>query len=186
MTICPKQEKSREPTRDRILRHAIERFSSQSFDTTGLREIATCSGVDVALVHRSFGSKERLFAECVRTSLTLDGVLDQPCTETMDRIFEETVTPREEGELRPIDILVHSFSCTEASRVLREVAAELVIDPLVKVSNHGSDLRVALSLSILFGFAIMRDVIGIEALKQADLDEVRRLLGKARDALEQE
>ncbi len=55
-------------TRDRILKAAILRFSTHSYDHTGLRDIAADVGVDMAYVHRSFGSKEKLFYEAVKAS----------------------------------------------------------------------------------------------------------------------
>ena len=55
-------------TRDRILKAAILRFSAHSYDDTGLRDIAADVGVDMAYVHRSFGSKEKLFYEAVKAS----------------------------------------------------------------------------------------------------------------------
>lgn len=180
------QKKPQESTRDRILHHAILRFSSQSYDRTGLREIATDASVDVALVHRSFGSKEKLFAECVRAAIELGGILAKPGPEALDALFAEAITPREEGEWSPIDIMVHSFSSEDAARVLREVAMEMVIDPLVKASSHQSQVKIALSTSLLFGFAIMRDVIGVEALKTVEKAELETLLTRAKDALNQD
>ncbi|OLP42528.1 TetR/AcrR family transcriptional regulator [Rhizobium oryziradicis] len=182
MVLPHTSEKPQEPTRDRILHHALMRFSNQSYDRTGLREIATDAGVDVALVHRSFGSKEKLFAECVRASIALGG-LTKTGPGALDEFFADAIKPREEGEWQPIDIVVHSFSSEDAARVLREVAMELVIDPLVKASPHGSPVKIALSTSLLFGFAIMRDIIGVEVLKAADEDELAKLLGRAKDAL---
>ena len=52
-------------TRERILKAAMLRFSTYSYEETGLRDIATDVGVDTAYVHRSFGSKEKLFREAV-------------------------------------------------------------------------------------------------------------------------
>jgi AcrR family transcriptional regulator len=183
MALRQNREKSQEPTRDRILHHALMRFSTQSYERTGLREIAADAGVDVALVHRSFGSKEKLFAQCVRASIELGGILTKPGTSTLDDLFAEVVRPREEGEWSPIDIMARSFSSEDAARVLRDVGMELVLAPLVKTSPHGSDIKIALSVSLLFGFAMMRDIIGVDTLKNADTDDITRMLGQALDVL---
>jgi len=45
-------------TVDRILAAAVKRFATNSYEATGLRDIASDAGVDVAYVHRRFGSKE--------------------------------------------------------------------------------------------------------------------------------
>ena len=57
-------------TRERILSAALHRFSNRSYEQTGLRDIAADAGVDVANVHRSFGSKQQLFAEVLRKAST--------------------------------------------------------------------------------------------------------------------
>src|ERR1700738_1364837 len=65
----PKSTSSTVATRDRILNAAIERFTRTSYEQTGLRDIAADVGIDVAYVHRCFGSKKRLFAEAVRAAM---------------------------------------------------------------------------------------------------------------------
>jgi len=61
-------------TRERILEAAIRQFSRRSYEQTGLRDIATDVGVDVAYVHRCFGSKENLFAEALRAAIGADHI----------------------------------------------------------------------------------------------------------------
>lgn len=58
-----------ERTRERILKAAILRFSTHSYEATGLRDLAADVGVDVAYVHRCFGSKEKLFREALKASM---------------------------------------------------------------------------------------------------------------------
>ncbi|MFD2029187.1 TetR/AcrR family transcriptional regulator [Ancylobacter dichloromethanicus] len=48
-------------TRQTILTAAAKRFASASYDEVSLRDISADVDVDVAYVHRSFGSKENLF-----------------------------------------------------------------------------------------------------------------------------
>lgn len=51
-----------EETGERILRAAVERFASMTFDEVTLAEIADGAGVTVQTVIRRFGSKEDLFS----------------------------------------------------------------------------------------------------------------------------
>lgn len=169
--------KAAETTRERILRHAISRFATQSYDNTGLREIAADAGVDVAWVHRSFGSKEQLFSESVQAAIKIDDALADLGPETMGRLLNEVLNPQEDCDAPAIDVIAHSFSSSDAARVIREIATSRVIDPLSKVLGPGSELNIALSLSTLFGLAIMRDIVGITALKEATPEELRRVMG---------
>ncbi len=49
-------------SRDRILHAARSRFAADGYDGTTIRGIASDAGVDPALVHHFFGTKERVFA----------------------------------------------------------------------------------------------------------------------------
>ncbi|WP_137131016.1 TetR/AcrR family transcriptional regulator [Rhizobium sp. FY34] len=176
-----KKSEQKEPARDRILRCAIARFSTQSYESTGLRMIAKDAGVDVAWVHRSFGSKEKLFAECVRVAISANEVLLASDGDRFNRLFEQVVRNREPGELRPIDIFIRSLSSSEASTAIRDIAQSLVMPSFVETEGH--EARVALVLSMLFGFSILRDVVGIDALTKAEPDDIKRLLIAASQAM---
>ncbi len=53
-------------TRAAILDAARRRFAGHGYDGATIRAIAADAGVDPALVHHFFGTKERLFAAAVR------------------------------------------------------------------------------------------------------------------------
>lgn len=57
------------PAKERILKAAIRRFARHSYEDTGLRDIANDADVDVAYVHRSFGSKDEPPRVCRRLQL---------------------------------------------------------------------------------------------------------------------
>lgn len=63
MTETAPRQRNAAATRAAILEAARRRFSRDSYDNVGLREIASDVGVDAALVSRYFGSKEDLFSE---------------------------------------------------------------------------------------------------------------------------
>ncbi len=177
------QQKSDETTRERILRHAINRFSIQSYETTGLREIASDAGVDVALVHRSFGSKAQLFAECIEACIQTDELLVHPEAGTITHLCQQSLLPRAEGEMRPIDIILRSFSSSEASGIIRDIATANVIEPLAAIAGPGREVNVVMSLAAMFGFTIMRDVIGIELLKKTSPEEISRYFNEINQVL---
>jgi AcrR family transcriptional regulator len=53
-------------TRDRILASARELFARNGIDRTSIRAVAAGAGVDSALVHHYFGTKQQLFAAAIR------------------------------------------------------------------------------------------------------------------------
>jgi AcrR family transcriptional regulator len=52
-------------TRDRILTSARELFARNGIDRTSIRAVAAAAGVDAALVHHYFGTKQQLFAAAI-------------------------------------------------------------------------------------------------------------------------
>ncbi|CAM5671976.1 hypothetical protein STENM36S_07631 [Streptomyces tendae] len=55
-------------TRDRILTTAREEFSERGYDKTSVRGIAKAAGVDPALVHHYFGTKEQVFEAAIEVA----------------------------------------------------------------------------------------------------------------------
>ncbi|BBY10474.1 TetR/AcrR family transcriptional regulator [Mycobacterium marseillense] len=53
-------------TRERILNSARELFARNGIDRTSIRAVAAAAGVDSALVHHYFGTKQQLFAAAIR------------------------------------------------------------------------------------------------------------------------
>lgn len=52
-------------TRERILSSARELFAHNGIDRTSIRAVAAKAGVDAALVHHYFGTKQQLFAAAI-------------------------------------------------------------------------------------------------------------------------
>src|SRR5690606_38723696 len=55
-------------TRDRILTAAREVFSERGYEKTSVRGIAKAAGVDSALVHHYFGTKEQMFEAAIEVA----------------------------------------------------------------------------------------------------------------------
>lgn len=64
-------------TRERILTCAREMFADKGIDKTSIRAVAAAAGVDAALVHHYFGTKERLFAAAVHIPIDPMQVIGQ-------------------------------------------------------------------------------------------------------------
>jgi AcrR family transcriptional regulator len=183
--MAERREKNseRKPARERILHHAIRRFSTQSYETTGLREIAADAHVDVAWVHRSFGSKEKLFEECLKFTIASDAALRDLGADSLERLCAQILQPREPGELRPIDIIVRSLASPEASTVIKKVSQALIIEPLLQKASPTGGVPVVLALSMMLGMAIMRDVVKLELLANAGPDQIQHAFMAAVDVM---
>lgn len=160
-------------TRDRILDAAILRFSKHSYQDTGLRDIATDVGVDVAYVHRCFGSKQKLFAEAVKATVQADRIFANMADGLADTLASQVFAhdPVEtRDEVGPLDILIHSLSSPEAASILREFILQDFAKPLSCQLGDIATHRAVLITAFLAGISIFRNVLRIEDLRSADGD----------------
>ncbi|AHK04996.1 MULTISPECIES: TetR/AcrR family transcriptional regulator [Rhizobium/Agrobacterium group] len=162
--------KSSTSTRERILDAAISWFSSHSYEATGLRDIAALAEVDVAYVHRCFGSKKQLFAEAVRAQIKPEELLQSSTGEDIAASLTALVFAhdgaRDRGEIGPFDIMNHSLSSADARDILREFITVEVIPLFAERIHVSCPIRAAsLIVAYLAGLGMLRNVIDIEPLR---------------------
>ncbi|ABD90188.1 TetR/AcrR family transcriptional regulator [Rhodopseudomonas palustris] len=173
-------------TRDRILEAAIARFSRHSYEATGLRDIAADVGVDVAYVHRCFGSKERLFAAAVQAAIKPERFLAGPGDDLAATLSQQALANQASqgpDQTGPLDIVIHSLSSPEASRVLRAVMLKDFIEPIAGRLGSPAASRAALIAALLAGVGILRSVLGVAALQEAEGGELQTLIRTAIDSM---
>lgn len=165
------------PARQRILDAAILRFSRAPYAEIGLREIAADAQVDVAYVHRAFGSKAALFRHALLELVRFDRLFARPAGKAalIERLCEQSLPrkPRHRGDARPIDMILQSCASAEPREILREVLSARLVDPVTKCLGHGDPLPATLAASLLFGVVLSRTVLEIEPIAGADDDTLR-------------
>lgn len=167
-------------TRERILEAAILRFAGQSYEQTGLRDIAKDVGVDVAYVHRCFGSKEKLFAAALRASMGSDrGLPEAAAGDGLALALTRQALARDRrGPCRagPLDIATRSLSSPKAAAILRDYILDDFIVPLSARLAEPAQRRAALVAALLAGLGILRDVLEIEPLRDAAGSSLEQLV----------
>lgn len=113
-----------EATRGRLLEAARRRFAMDGYRGTTVRCIAQDANVNVALINRYFGSKERLFEACIGTGTeefepAADGAEGPTATDIINRLIEQIVSPADAiGPLQML-VLLRSSGDTEVEAVSR-------------------------------------------------------------------
>ena len=167
-------------TRDRILVAAREEFSERGYEKTSVRGIAKAAGVDAALVHHYFGTKEQVFEASVEVAfapalkvrdVVLDGPLDdigERMTRMIFGLWENPVTRK------PLLAIVRSAVNNEAAATVfrRLVASQLLRRIAGGLDAEDAELRAELAAAQLVGVAMMRYVIKIEPVASADLEQI--------------
>ncbi|MFE7752830.1 TetR family transcriptional regulator [Streptomyces sp. NPDC057428] len=165
--------------RTRILEAARAEFAERGYDKTSMRGIAKAAGVDAALVHHYFGTKDEVFAAAVEVffepALVIPSILDGPSEDVGERLARFFIGVWENPVSRaPLLAIMRSALTHEAAakvlrgfvlrRLLERIAADLdVPDPT---------FRAELAASHMIGIAILRYVIQAEPLASADPEKI--------------
>lgn len=177
MPQAPKPALAR-PAKERILEAAVRLFSRKSYDTIAWREIAADAQVDVAYVHRSFGTKQELFRQVLRRADAAKRAEELRATPRdalprllARRIVARTTEQRQPDEFGAFDIALLSSSSVEARSAVQDFVEQEFLAPLAQKLGHDDDMsRAALIISVLGGIEIMRSVIGIRSMAMMDED----------------
>ncbi|MAN65483.1 TetR family transcriptional regulator [uncultured Hyphomonas sp.] len=167
-------------TRDRILHVAAQQFGAMSYERATLREIARKSEVDVAYVHRLFGSKKSLFQDVLAF------------------VFEQYQPPEDAGEgfshwlvqlsvqtdpvyagagSDPVDLVINSFSSPDSKEALEEFLSSKLITPLAASLTGDRPVDAAEKiLMFLLGFRLMRKTMQVQTLMDMNKSEVETWL----------
>jgi AcrR family transcriptional regulator len=172
-------------TREAILVAARQAFAERGFDNTSVRQIAGTAGVDPALVHHYFGSKDQLFLDAMQVPVDPGKIVPAVLAGGRDGIGERVVrtmlTVWDSAAGGPAAALVRSAVSNEAiarmmrdfvvTRILRRVAKELAIDPAE------APVRANLVATQIGGLIMVRYILKFEPLASAPPETVVRLIG---------
>jgi len=165
----PKRPRNAAATRDAILRSALAAFSRHGYDGIGVREIAQAAGVTAVLVNRYFGSKEDLFAATVELAFADSSLFEGEPTTLAKRLAAMLMTKTETEPNKPFFMLLRSAPNPRAAEILRESIARRFERPLTAaLQGPKASQRAAMILAVILGFQLMRKVIGIKALADAN------------------
>ena len=171
-------------TRERIADAARRLFAERGFDRTSVRAVAAEAGVDPALVHHYFGTKQRLFIEAVDFPIDAVSALETLSIGDVDdagerlvrfalRLWDDpAVLPRLLGVLRS------AVTDEDAAKLLGVLFTRQGPVQLVRVlGSDQPDLRAELVGTQLVGLAVARHVLRVEPLASADHETIVAAVG---------
>lgn len=171
-------------TRESILAAARERFANTGFDKTSIRAVAADAGVDPALVHHYFGTKQQLFAAVVELPVDPEVVLRQVDAVPLDRLGETIVaavvglwdSPAGTGAVALVRSMVANGDTSLARDFLLSVVLERVRRRIATDTDDGR-LRVALAASQMAGLVITRKILDLRPVSGLPLPQVVAAVG---------
>jgi AcrR family transcriptional regulator len=171
-------------TRGEILSAARQVFGEQGFETASVRKVAARAGVDPALVHHYFGTKQALFLAAMELPIDFNALVDQvasgPRSEIGARLVRQTLELWEDPATRSLLMGIVRSATTDdvAAEILRGLLSEGPILALRRASGQpDAALRATLAGSQVVGLAMARYVIRVEPLASASIDDVVRAIG---------
>ncbi len=170
-------------TRDRILNSARDLFARNGIGHTSIRAVATAAGVDSALVHHYFGTKEKLFAAAVRIPIDprdILGPLRETPVEELGLKIPSLLLPLWDSESGTafIATLRSILSGSEVSLFRSFIRDIIAAEVGSRVDNPpGSGLiRVQFVASQLVGLLIARYIMELEPFASLPADQVAQTI----------
>jgi len=166
-------------TRAAILAAARHGFAASGFARTSVRAIAAEAGVDPALVHHYFGTKDELFLAALELpvdprQVLLPAVADGGIDGAAERMLRAFLSVWDDPEIRVRLVAVfRGVVEAEGERLLRDGFLPVVLEPVgVALGIDRPELRMPLVASQVVGLILLRYIIAVEPIASLSGDEV--------------
>lgn len=168
----------RPDTRAAILTAARERFAASGFGGTTIRAIATDAGVDAALVHHYFGSKDDLFVAALALPVdpraVIGAAVDGPAEEAAEKLLRTFLSIWDDPGFQPALLAtVRRILEPGGDRLIREGFLPVVLLPVgEQLGIDDPGLRMPLVASQVLGLILARYVVRVEPIASLDADRL--------------
>lgn len=170
----------------RILRAAMLLFAQRPFSETSLRDIATAAQVDVAYVHRAFGSKAEIFRQALHSRHVIVPEHDDLAQTVSGEAFIERIcdlalsrNPECVADVEALHLVMQSCACSDAREIVADFIEQSYAKPLAEGFGQQGIGRAMFAISLVSGFTLMRCVVNHPALQTIPKAELRAMLKKA-------
>ncbi|MBU1226869.1 MAG: TetR family transcriptional regulator [Actinobacteria bacterium] len=171
-------------TRTGILEAARSVFAESGYERATIRAIAERAGVDSSLVHYHFGTKQDLFVaahDFPISPATLRAVLEGGEGTLGERMARTYLTAALSGG--SLEAFVRAAISNPTARLLlKEFVESAFLDAFEgRIEGPDARLRMALAASHLVGIFMARRIVGIDAIADADLETIVRMVAPSLD-----
>ena len=165
-------------TRSAILAAARTSFAQHGFAGTTIRAVASAAGVDAALVHHYFGTKDELFLAALELPVDprklIGPALAGPVEEAAERFLGIFLSVWDDPDIRPSLVAVaRGIMDPAGSRLLSEGVLPVVIEPIgAALGIDDPQRRMPLVASQVIGLILMRYVLAVEPLASMSREQL--------------
>jgi AcrR family transcriptional regulator len=171
-------ERKGQRTRRRILDAARGVFASVGYERATIRGIAAAAGVDKSSVIQYFGTKQALFREAVHWDIPIAELTSDDPVETTENLVRGMLAAWAADPNSPMAVLVRaSMTSEDAAELLRtHITAQSVDAMAATIDAPDARLRAALAGAMLMGIVSQRYILKMPDLKDADVEDILRLV----------
>lgn len=170
------------PAKERIVKAALILFAKAPFSQTSLRDIAAASKVDVAYVHRAFGSKAEIFRQALYNLAPSPAQIFEGMSphEHISRICDDVFKrdPQAIEDIKPLHLVMQSCTCSEARIIVADFVRDAFAIPLAKSFGHETTKCAMIAVCLMAGFVNMRLIVGHQELQAIPEDELKSMLSR--------
>ncbi len=165
-------------TRSAILGAARASFAEKGFAGTTIRAVAASAGVDAALVHHYFGTKDELFLAALELPVDprklIGPAVAGPIEEAAERFLGVFLSVWDDPDVRPSLLAVARGVMDPAvSRLMSEGVLPVVIEPIgAALGIDDPHRRMPLVASQVIGLILMRYVLVVEPLASMSREQI--------------
>lgn len=186
------------------MKAARGRFADHGYDGATIRAIAADAGVDPALVHHFYGSKERLFAAAMRLPVIPSEVLTAalapearaPGMSLGEHMVRTALGVWEDTAVFPafLGLLRSAVTSEKAAAMLREFLVDSILRPIARAAaaagpagsgDHAgaadAEYRAGMAATQMLGLALARYVLALPAVAGASPDDLAAAIGPTLD-----
>lgn len=164
----------RADTRAEILAAARASFAEKGYSGTTIRGVAAAAGVDPALVHHYFGTKDDLFVAALRLPIDpraeLAPVIALGADGAAERLLRVFLSVWDDPELRlPLIAVARTIFEPSGQALFRDGFLKVVLGPVgAGLGIDDPDRRMPLVASQVIGLIMLRYVLEVEPLASMD------------------
>ena len=168
----------RPDTKAAILAAARERFAASGFGGTTIRAIATEAGVDAALVHHYFGSKDDLFVAALALPVDPRAVIGAavagPAEEAAEKLIRTFLSVWDDPGFQPALLAtVRRILEPGGDKLIREGFLPVVLIPVgEQLGIDRPELRMPLVATQVIGLILARYVVRVEPIASLDPEQL--------------
>lgn len=185
MVDGPRRQRDAGATRSRLLEAARELFLGQGYSAVGLREVAAKAGVDVTLVRRYFGSKQRLFVEATNVSEDTDEIRDAADDAVGRQMIARVLAARRDADAPLFALLRSSGDPSVVARLNAQLEEGLTRNLAKRITADRPRVRADMVTALLLGIGVQRVLLKKKPMAGARDDDIAAVFLDAFEAITQ-